>query len=67
MISGHTHQPLIKQEGDVLLLNPGSPTQPRMTEPSVMLLNINKKDVDAEIIKIGRPTCKSLDFSRFKH
>ena len=67
LISGHTHQPLIKQEGDVLLLNPGSPTQPRMTEPSVMLLNINKKDVDAEIIKIGRPTCKSLDFSRFKH
>lgn len=67
LVSGHTHQPLIRQENDVLLLNPGSPTQPRLSDPSVMLLEINGSEVNAEIVKIGRPTCKSLDFTRFKH
>ena len=67
MITGHTHQALIKQEKDVLLLNPGSPTQPRMTEPSVMLLEVNGSQVKAEIVVVGAATCKSLDFSKFKH
>lgn len=67
MITGHTHQASIQQIKDVLLLNPGSPTQPRMTEPSVMLVEINGSEVEAEIVVIGSPMCKSLDFSRFKH
>ncbi len=65
LVSGHTHQPLIEQIDDVLLLNPGSPTQPRLTDPTVMLLEINDGKIEAEIIKIGSPTCKSLDFSQF--
>ncbi|HIH34878.1 MAG TPA: YfcE family phosphodiesterase [Methanosphaera sp.] len=65
LVSGHTHKPMIQQENDVLLLNPGSPTQPRLSEPSVMLLEINGKEVDAEVVKIGKPTCKALDFSQF--
>jgi putative phosphoesterase len=67
LITGHTHQALIKEEKDVLLLNPGSPTQPRMCEPSVMLLEVNNGEVNAEIVVIGSAMCKSLDFSRFKH
>lgn len=67
LVSGHTHKPMIQQENDVLLLNPGSPTQPRLSEPSVMLLEINGKEVNAEVVKIGKPTCKALDFSQFKH
>ena len=67
LVSGHTHKPMIQQEGEILLLNPGSPTQPRLSEPSVMLLEINGKEVDAEVIKIGKPTCKALDFSQFNH
>lgn len=67
LISGHTHQAMIKQVKDVLLLNPGSPTQPRLSDPTVMLLEIKDSKVDAQIIKVGQPTCKSLDFSRFKH
>ncbi len=67
LVSGHTHKPMIQQEGEVLLLNPGSPTQPRLSEPSVMLLEINGKEVDAEVVKIGKPTCKALDFSQFNH
>ncbi len=65
LVSGHTHQPLIEQIDDVLLLNPGSPTQPRLTDPTVMLLEIEEGNVEAEIIKIGPPTCRSLDFSQF--
>lgn len=67
MITGHSHQPMIEKIDDILLLNPGSPTQPRMCEPSVMLLEINDDKIDAQIVVIGAPTCKSLDFSRFKH
>ncbi|MDO5824795.1 MAG: YfcE family phosphodiesterase [Methanosphaera sp.] len=67
LITGHTHQASIQQIKDVLLLNPGSPTQPRMTEPSVMLVEVKDSEVKAEIVVIGSPTCKSLDFSRFKH
>lgn len=66
MITGHTHQGLIEKVDDVLLLNPGSPTQPRMSHPSVMLLEVNGSDVNAELVVIGRPTCKALDFSRFR-
>ncbi|WP_455646194.1 metallophosphoesterase [Methanosphaera sp.] len=66
LISGHTHQAMVEQINDVLLLNPGSPTQPRLTDPTVMLLEIEKSEVKADIIKVGRPTCKALDFSQFK-
>lgn len=62
LITGHTHWSFIKEVGDVLLLNPGSPTVPRLSDPSVMLLEIKDKKVDAEIIKIGDPVCKALNF-----
>ncbi|MCD7781233.1 MAG: metallophosphoesterase [Methanosphaera sp.] len=66
LISGHTHQALIEQYDDVLLLNPGSPTQPRLTDPTVMLLEIDGSKVDAQIVKVGAPTCKALDISQFR-
>lgn len=67
LVTGHSHQPMIEKVDNILLLNPGSPTQPRMCEPSVMLLEVDDDKIDAEIVVIGAPTCKSLDFSRFKH
>ena len=67
LVSGHMHKPMIQEEGEILLLNPGSPTQPRLSEPSVMLLEINGNEVDAEVVKIGKATCKALDFSQFNH
>ncbi|MFX1385755.1 MAG: metallophosphoesterase family protein [Promethearchaeota archaeon] len=57
LIFGHTHQPLIKgTQFNLLLLNPGSPTQPKaplerhgfmkpIARPSVMVLNIDEKDI----------------------
>ena len=62
LITGHAHWPFIKEVGDILLLNPGSPTVPRLSDPSVMLLEIKDKKVDVEIIKIGNPVCKALQF-----
>ena len=62
LISGHTHWPFIKEVGDVLLLNPGSPTVPRLSDPAVMLIEINNTKIDAQIVKIGDSSCKALNF-----
>jgi len=57
LIFGHTHQPLIKGTGyNLLLLNPGSPTQPKapqerpgfmkpIARPTVITLNIDENDI----------------------
>ena len=65
LVSGHSHQP--KKVEDVLLINPGSPTVPRLADRTVMILEINKKEVDVELVKVGSPICSSLDLTRFKH
>lgn len=66
LVSGHSHQPKIEQKNGVLLLNPGSPIVPRLADRTVMLLEINGKEVDVEIIKIGAPVCSALDFDQYK-
>ena len=66
LISGHTHQAMINEVNGILLLNPGSPTVPRLCDPSVMLINVVDKDVTAEIVPIGFCECESIDFAR-KH
>lgn len=62
LISGHTHWPFIKEVDDVLLLNPGSPTVPRLSDPTIMLLEINNKKIDSQIVKVGETVCKVLNF-----
>ena len=66
LVTGHSHQPKIEQTDGVLLLNPGSPIVPRLADRTVMLLEINNKEVDVEIIKIGAPVCSALDFDKYK-
>ena len=48
LVSGHSHQPKVEKVEDVLLINPGSPTVPRLADRTVMILEINKKEVDVE-------------------
>ncbi|WP_273476922.1 metallophosphoesterase [Methanobrevibacter woesei] len=67
LVSGHSHQPKVEKVEDVLLINPGSPTVPRLADRTVMRLEINKKEVDVELVKVGSPICSSLDLTRFKH
>lgn len=62
LITGHTHQAFVKEIGDLLLLNPGSPTVPRLTDPTIMILDVNNGQIDSKIIKIGDPLCKALTF-----
>ncbi len=62
LISGHTHISFIKEVDNMLFLNPGSPTVPRLSDPSVMILEVNDKNLDARIIKIGEPVCRALNF-----
>jgi uncharacterized protein len=62
LITGHTHWAFIKEVGDFILLNPGTPTVPRMSDPSVMLIQILNNTLESKIIKIGDPTCKVLNF-----
>ena len=66
LVSGHSHQPKIEQKNGVLLLNPGSPIVPRLADRTVMLLEINNKEVDVEVVKIGAPVCSALDFDQYK-
>ncbi|MBC7101068.1 metallophosphoesterase [Methanothermobacter tenebrarum] len=58
LISGHTHQPFIKEVDGILLLNPGSPTVPRLAYPTVMLVEIYDGKIETEIVRVGSPTCK---------
>ncbi|HNS25454.1 MAG TPA: YfcE family phosphodiesterase, partial [Methanobacteriaceae archaeon] len=58
----HTHYAFINQMMGLLLLNPGSPTVPRLSDPSVMLLEVDDGEVEAELIKIGDSTCKALNY-----
>lgn len=54
LIFGHSHQPLCKRVGAMLLLNPGSPTDRRYTScHTVGLLTITEK-VHGEIIVLNR-------------
>ncbi|MBQ9160496.1 MAG: metallophosphoesterase [Methanobrevibacter sp.] len=66
LVSGHSHQPKIEQKDGVLLLNPGSPIVPRLADRTVMILEVNNKTVDVEIVKIGSPVCGALDFDQYK-
>jgi putative phosphoesterase len=62
LITGHTHWSFIKELEDMLLLNPGSPTVPRLSDPTVMLIEVENGKLDARIVKIGDSMCKALNF-----
>jgi len=52
IVFGHSHQPYVGRMGNVLMLNPGSPTDTRFTDRNtVAILEINE-ELRAEIIDI---------------
>lgn len=57
VVFGHTHVPLVKWYGDVLLVNPGSPSRPRsMDGPTFGVLTLNEGEKpSAEIIRLAKP------------
>ncbi len=63
LVSGHSHIAHAEQVKNILLINPGSPTAPRLSEPSVAIMDIEKNNVNVEFIKVGAATCSSLLFA----
>jgi putative phosphoesterase len=56
LIFGHSHTPVCRKTGGLLLFNPGSPTQPRSASgPTVGLINFNHGKVTGNII-----SCRDL-------
>lgn len=54
-VFGHTHMPVIKDDGVVLLLNPGSLSQPRLPgdPPSCALLEVSEGQLTVQIIPLA--------------
>jgi len=50
-VSGHTHRPKLAREGDIVLLNPGSPSLPK-EEPTVGLILKEGDQFEVRIIDI---------------
>lgn len=55
LVFGHTHKPLLKEYGDVLLVNPGSPVDPMppfLVKPTVALLVLGKEGVEVYFVEV---------------
>lgn len=55
VVHGHTHNSSMKWEGDILFINPGSPTNPLppfISKPTVALLRVTKERIVPEVIQI---------------
>ncbi len=61
LIFGHLHRPLIEKR-DVVLVCPGSPTKPRMSNPSVVELLIEKGNINGRVIALQGDTCEYIKF-----
>ena len=61
LIFGHLHRPLI-EKNDVMLICPGSPTKPRMSNPSAVELIIEKGSINGRIIDLEGDTCQYIKF-----
>lgn len=62
LVTGYTHSPKIETAGDVLLICPGSPTEPNLSKPTVILLEIENGNVEVEPVVVAPPTCSVFTF-----
>ncbi len=63
LVFGHLHRPVI-EKSDVLLICPGSPTKPRMSDPCAVEIGIYNATISTNIIPITGQSCGYIDFSR---
>ena len=61
LIFGHLHRPLI-EKNESLLICPGSPTEPRMSNRSVVELTIVNREICGRIITFDTNSCKYMKF-----
>jgi putative phosphoesterase len=56
VVFGHSHKPLIEQEGDTILFNPGSPTERRWNPHfGVGLIHVSEEAIDPELVLFDDP------------
>lgn len=60
VVSGHTHRPIVDQEGTVTLLNPGSHADPRGAKQSFAVLEPTDTGLDGRLVTVDGET-----FDRF--
>lgn len=57
VVFGHSHMPVVDDDGSLLLLNPGSALQPRRAKvPTVALLEIVDRTPKATLIELAGPS-----------
>jgi putative phosphoesterase len=69
LIYGHIHAPMIEEYKNTFLICPGSPTKARMSEPSVVEIELDdtqpKTIKDVKIVAVGAVACGYLKFQDF--
>ncbi len=63
LVFGHIHRPVI-EKSEILLACPGSPTAPRLSEPSAIQFNIENGGISGKIITLGGTRCGALEKAR---
>ena len=63
LVFGHIHKPVI-EKSDLLLLCPGSPTAPRLSEPGVIELIIDAGNISGKVITLEGTRCGALESMR---
>jgi putative phosphoesterase len=63
LVFGHIHRPVIER-ADMLLVCPGSPTSPRLSEPGAVELIIEDGKVSGKVITLTGASCGSIESAR---
>ncbi|MDK2893133.1 metallophosphoesterase [Methanohalophilus sp.] len=63
LIFGHIHHP-VYEKNDIILLCPGSPTRPRMSDPMIAEINIECGKVEVKFVEVEGSSCEYVAFSR---
>ncbi len=64
LVFGHIHKPVI-EKSDVLLACPGSPTAPRLSDPSAIEIVIEGGNISGKILTFEGTQCGALESARF--
>ncbi|MFA4956207.1 MAG: metallophosphoesterase [Candidatus Methanoperedens sp.] len=66
LVFGHIHKPVI-EKSDVLLVCPGSPTAPRLSEPGAVELDIQDGEITVRVIAFEGKRCSSIECMKEFH
>jgi putative phosphoesterase len=66
LVFGHIHKPVI-EKSDVLLVCPGSPTEPRLSEPGAVELVIREGKITGRLISFEGTRCSSIESMKEFH